>query len=158
MLSDDVPPGPLLLDTDVLSYLIANRGDAATFAALISDHPIALAFAVVGELRAWAIARNWGAESKARLEATIRQYVVYVPDDATTERYAELHAHPQIGGQLRGAPTRNQNDMCIAACSLARPERPPVVTNNLADYQLIARYFPLKLVNPRLQVGEPGWP
>lgn len=158
MNSSDVPAGPLLLDTDVYSYFTARAPQAVAFEPLVNGHPLALSFATVGELRAGAIRRHWGATSISQLENSMRQCVILTADDAVTQRYAELHAHPQVGGQLKGAPTRHQNDMWIAACSLARPERPPVVTNNLTDYQLIAQHFPLRLVHPSLSKGDAGWP
>lgn len=158
MKASEVPSGPLLIDTDVFSYLLARDGKGAPFRPLITGHALALAFATVGELRAGAIRNRWGAQSRTHLETAMRQCVVLVADDAITQQYAELHAHPQVGGQLRGAPARHHNDMWIASCSLARPEHPPVVTNNLVDYQLIAMHFPLRLVHPALNRGDPGWP
>jgi hypothetical protein len=35
-----------------------------------------------------------------------------------------------------------------AACALAQPRPLPIVTNNLNDFQAIAKHFPLRLVHP----------
>ncbi|HVQ96229.1 MAG TPA: hypothetical protein VMU51_34745 [Mycobacteriales bacterium] len=47
----EVPAGPLLVDTDVFSFLRLGKGRHADFAALIDGHVLAMSFAVTNNLR-----------------------------------------------------------------------------------------------------------
>jgi len=52
---DEVPSGPLAVDTDAFSAVHWGRGRRDEFAALIAGHPLAMPFPVVGELKVGAI-------------------------------------------------------------------------------------------------------
>jgi hypothetical protein len=52
---EDVPPGPLLIDTDVFSWVTWKRGRHEEYDALLECHVLALSFAKVAELRAGVI-------------------------------------------------------------------------------------------------------
>lgn len=49
---EDVPDGPLLIDTDVVSYWLMGTGLGNAFGALVAGHEQAVSFATVVEL--WA--------------------------------------------------------------------------------------------------------
>lgn len=51
----EVPDGPLLVDTDVVSYWVAGADRGGAFAALVEGHELAISFATHGELLANAI-------------------------------------------------------------------------------------------------------
>jgi len=53
--TDDVPDGPLLIDTDVFSWIIWERNRFEEFRNLIQGHLLAVSFATVGELRSGAV-------------------------------------------------------------------------------------------------------
>lgn len=89
MRPEDVPPGPLLVDTDAFSWITWQRGLAAEFARLIEGHVVALSFASVGELRAGALVNEWGEKRRQALEDRIAQYIVLEATDAVTRRFAE---------------------------------------------------------------------
>lgn len=145
MLTEDVPSGPLLVDTDAFSFMLTRRGRHEEFAALVTDHLLALSFATVGELRAGAARARWGPVRLEPLEFRIAATVVLRSSDEVIARYAALHA--RFSGRLKRGGT---NDMWTAACALAQPESPPIVTNNLADFQTMAGEFPLQIIHPDL--------
>lgn len=60
MKPEEVPPGPLLVDTDVFSWITWQRGPFREFDALVEGHVLALSFATVAELRAGAIIGKMG--------------------------------------------------------------------------------------------------
>jgi predicted nucleic acid-binding protein len=140
---EDVPEGPLLVDTDVATWLAYDRGRYAEFGPLVEDHLLALSFASVAELRAGAVIAQLGERRRQMLESIIGRYVVITATDEVTRQWAELHA--RFRDRLKGGGV---NDMWIAACSLAQPTPIPVVTGNLSDFQTIAEEFPLPLVHP----------
>lgn len=140
----DVPPGPLAVDTDAFSFIHLRRGRHAEFAALIQGHPLALPFAVVGELKVGAIRGGLGSKRWAALNADIATCVVIPTDARVVDNWAELHA--RFLGRLKDGGI---NDLWVAACCLVHGL--PLVTNNLRDYQTIAGEFPdLRLVHPDL--------
>jgi predicted nucleic acid-binding protein len=143
---EQVPHGPLLVDTDVFSWVTWGRQRHAEFGALIQGHVLALSFATVGELRAGALRAGWGESRRQRLEDRIaQQYVILTATDKVTMKFAQVYA--RFSGQLKRGGV---NDMWTAACALAQPEPPPIVTGNLSDFQIIAKEFPLRLVHPDL--------
>ncbi len=50
MTPEDVPEGPLVVDTDVASWLGWSRATGDRFAPLVAGHVLALSFATVAEL------------------------------------------------------------------------------------------------------------
>ncbi len=146
MKPEEVPEGPLLVDTDVFSWVTWRRHRYAEFDELIKGHTLAISFATAGELRAGAIIGRWTEARRQQLEDRISQhYVVLTATDAVTARWAEIYA--RLRDQLKGGGI---NDMWTASCALAQPVPPPIVTGNLSDFSHIAAEFPLRLIHPDL--------
>lgn len=144
MRPEDVPAGPLAVDSDVFSYLHLKESRHIEFGALVAGHPLALPFPVVGELRVLGLRSGWNEPRRARLAADIAKHVVLPVDDRVVERWATMRA--QLMSQLKGDGI---NDLWIAACCLVY--RLPIVTNNLSDFEKIASVEPkLKIVHPDL--------
>ena len=141
----DVPAGPLLVDTDVFSWIAWSRDRHAEFGALVKGHVLALSFATVAELRAGAIIANWREPRKKRLEELIASYVVVPVTDRVTREWAAIYK--EFRSQLRGDGI---NDMWTAACALAQDPPLPVATGNLSDFARVATKFPLQLIHPDL--------
>ena len=138
---EDVPQGPLCVDTDVFRYLhVGKRPHLDEFQQLVRSHVLVLSFATVGEVRAWSLHHKFGDRRRQELEQKILDhYVVLTPTDAVVRAYAQLHA--RFTGRLSQG---GQNDMWTAACALAQPSPLPVVTNNLGDFTTIAEESPSK--------------
>jgi predicted nucleic acid-binding protein len=99
-------------------------------------------FPVVGELKVGAIRGNLGAVRLAALNAAIAACVVIPSDARVVDQWAELRA--KLINQLKG---EGINDLWVAACCLVH--NLPLVTNNLSDYQSIARVAPaLQIIHP----------
>jgi tRNA(fMet)-specific endonuclease VapC len=142
--ASDVPPGPLLVDTDVFSWVSTGSGRAPDFLPLLRGHVLAVSFVTVAEARKGALAANWGAPKRAALEAALRNYLVVQADDRVCSAWADLAAG------LTSTPLKGEgvNDMWIAACALAQNPPMPVATGNLSDFGKIAAKFPLVVVHP----------
>lgn len=144
MRTEDVPEGPLLVDTDVFSWVTWRRGPYREFDALIEGHTLALSFATVGELRAGALKANYGEKKWRQFEGRIAQmYVVLTSTDPVTSKFGDIYA--RFRDQLKGGGV---NDIWTAACALAQPQPPPIVTGNLSDFERIATEFPLQIIHP----------
>jgi predicted nucleic acid-binding protein len=137
----DVPDGPLAVDTDVFSFVHWGRGRHAEFAALITGHPLAMPFPVVGELKVGAIRGGLGKRRRDELNAAIAACVVIPSDARVVEQWAQMRA--RLMNRLKG---EGINDLWIAACCLVHDL--PLVTANRGDFGTIAVEFPLRLVHP----------
>jgi predicted nucleic acid-binding protein len=138
---DEVPVGPLVIDTDVASWLRTGRPRAEEFRPFVRGHVLCLSFATVGELWAGAEIGGWTQARRDGLQAFIRTHVVLPVDEAVTRRWAAIHA--ALRDQI------DVNDEWIAACALAQTPVLPIVTGNVRHFRPIADRFPeLVIVHP----------
>jgi tRNA(fMet)-specific endonuclease VapC len=70
----------VLVDTDVVSFLIKGDSRSLAYAPLLQGHSLALSFMTVAELYQWAAVRKWGARRRAQLDQTLNNYLV-IPVD-----------------------------------------------------------------------------
>ena len=77
MTPDDVPPGPIVVDTDVVSWVAWRRGRYLEFESFLTNRVVALSFATVGELYMGAERAGWGTERRAALDLVIRRRVKF---------------------------------------------------------------------------------
>ncbi|MGO9789284.1 MAG: PIN domain-containing protein [Solirubrobacteraceae bacterium] len=140
---DDVPAGPLAVDTGVFSWIHNQRGRHADFAPLIAGHPLALPFSVVGELKAGAIRGKLGEKRLESLEAGIAACVVIPSDARIVEMWAEIYS------RFLGRKGGGLNDIWAAACCISFGL--PIVTDDLGDFGQMTVEFPqLRIVHPDL--------
>lgn len=141
-----MPAGPLLIDTDVISYWIAGAQEGADFLSLVGAREQAISFATYGELLANAHRNRWGERRLKDLHSRLRSFTVLPYNEAVVELWARMHA--KLSGHLhRGGA----NDMWTAACALTMQPQLPVVTNNRKDFETIAAAFSdLRIVHPNL--------
>lgn len=144
MQPEDVPDGPLAIDTDAFSWMHWGRGRHAEFAALIAGHPLAMPFAVVGELKVFAIRAGLQQKRLDALDRAIGACVVIPSDARVVEVWAGLRS--KLINQLKG---EGINDLWIAACCLVHDL--PIVTGNRGDFEQIQKVAPeLTIVHPDL--------
>jgi predicted nucleic acid-binding protein len=144
MSPEDVPDGPVLVDTDVATWLLLGQEGAAPWKPLLRGHVLALSFVNVGELMALPVSRSWGANRVDTWRNAIRTRFVVVPFDARiTDLWALMHVKYRGHLQRGGA-----NDLWIAATALAVDPILPLATNNLSDFSKVAADHPLTVVHP----------
>lgn len=73
MTPEDVPGGPLCVDTDVFSFLYGRRGRHTEFRSLVEGHLLVVSFATVGELRAGAMRAGWAEARRQQLDRVLRE-------------------------------------------------------------------------------------
>lgn len=150
MRPEDVPAGPLLVDTDVATWLLVDSDRASPWKPLLRGHLLAISFANVDELLALPISRTWGESRTKDWTEAIRSTFVVVPFSAkVAELWAPLHVRYRGHLHKGGA-----NDLWVAATALAATPQRPVATNNLSDFQKLADGSSLRLVHPSLNAGE----
>ncbi len=141
MSPEDVPDGPLLVDTDVASWIRTGSPKAGPFKPLLREHLLCLSFASVGELWAGAEKAGWGSRRRDGLASFIRSHVTLPADEEVTRHWGRIHAlfRDQV----------DVNDEWIAACALAQTPALPIVTGNRRHFSPVALRFPeLIVVHP----------
>jgi tRNA(fMet)-specific endonuclease VapC len=120
----------LLLDTNIVSYLMKGTPQAKLYQNYLSGKTLAISFITVGELWAGAEHARWGEQKRKRLESILRNFVVIPYDYEIAKRYGEVVAHrKRIGKPISFA------DAWIAACALRH--QVTLVTHNAKDFQAI---------------------
>ena len=145
MRGEDVPPGPLLVDTDVFSWITWQRGRFREFDDLVEGRILALSFATVAELRAGVLIGAWGDKRRRIIEERIAQYVVLTATDAVTHRFSEVYA--RFRNQLKGDGRQRHVGGCHGACPAgphAHRYRQPV---RLRTHRT---EFPLVIIHPEI--------
>ena len=72
MTPDGVPDGPLLVDTDVVSYWTVQSQRGEAFTELVAGHELAVSFATYGELLANGYRNRWGDRRMQMLQTRLR--------------------------------------------------------------------------------------
>lgn len=143
---EDVPDGPLLVDTDVVSYVHAQSDRHGEFEPLLDGHLLVISFATYAEFLGRGVRARLGARRMDGLRATLSRYVVLPYSVQVAETWAQVA--PSVRGHLHAG---GANDLWTAASAAAHDPPLPVVTNNLSDFRAIHQHLPrLSLVHPDL--------
>lgn len=120
----------LILDTNIVSYLMKGGELAPIYAPRVAGKLLAIAFVTVGEMYFGAEYKKWGAAKRKQLETTLRNFVVVPYDHDIARCYGKLVAERK----RRGEPI-STNDAWIAACAVRHAV--PLVTHNAKDFENI---------------------
>ena len=145
MKPSDVPEGPIVVDTGVVSHLHYGRGRHEEWRALFGESPLFLSFASAGELWHGAEKVKLGNANRAMLDATIRSYYPITGNDDVAQIFGRLMAW--LEDQLKKGGI---NDLWIAASALALDPPAAVATLDLNDFKKIVAVSGLTLIHPDL--------
>jgi tRNA(fMet)-specific endonuclease VapC len=71
---------PLVIDTDVVSYLYKRDTRARLYEPHLNNPPFIISFMTLAELRRWTLERNWGAKRREELEEYLTRNLVLHSD------------------------------------------------------------------------------
>jgi predicted nucleic acid-binding protein len=120
----------VLLDTDVVSYLLKGDSRREPYARHLLDRELAIAIMTVAELFQWAAMRKWGESRVQQMEGWLGRVTILPVDIETCRAWASVRTHRSSLG-LSISP----QDAWIAATALRY--QLPLVTHNAGDYQRI---------------------
>ena len=90
---------PLVLDTDVLSFLYKRDTRAKLYETHLNDPPFIVSFMSLAELRRWALERNWGEKRRKELEEYLARYLILHSDDQMCDRWAQAINSARLSGR-----------------------------------------------------------
>lgn len=151
MSPEGVPSGPLLVDTDVLSWMALREGRAEEFARLIVGHEAFVSFVTLAEVRTLLAMNVLTPDSHKALTAALGGYTVLPTRvDHIVAEWVKLRAATISSGSADDRE-RRQNDTWIAACALSVEPPLPIVTGNLRDFVPLAdATSSLRIIHPDL--------
>jgi predicted nucleic acid-binding protein len=109
---------PVVVDTDVVSYLFKRDTRAAHYEPHLLGRAPVVSFMTVAELDAWALQRNWGRRTRQRLERHLTRFTFHYPDRELCRVWAAV----MTAGRRSGRPIAPADSWIAAtAPSLERP-------------------------------------
>ena len=121
----------LIVDTDVVSFLLKGDTRAQLYHPHLQDKTLALSFMTIAELYPWAYVRDWGKRKLTRLEEQLHRYVIVPFDNDLCRQWARIC----VERRRLGRPISVQ-DAWVAATALRHSC--PLVTHNGDDFSDIA--------------------
>lgn len=139
----------ILLDTDVLSFLLRGDPQAKPYArSIVGSFPV-ITFQTRAELLRWPLERHWGKGREAKMRQHLQSYPVIESGPELGQKWAELRA---VGRQL--GRTVGDGDIWIAAAALVYGI--PLATHNRRHFswmvdlglKLVCHAPPLNSLDP----------
>jgi tRNA(fMet)-specific endonuclease VapC len=115
----------LLLDTNIVSYLMRSDPLARVYRPHLANHSLAISFMTLAELYEGAFRRNWGVDKRRYLDEIHRLFVVIPPDRNLCARWGEVR-------WMRGRQPISGEDAWVAATAIEYGC--PLVTHNARDF------------------------
>ena len=161
MTATGVPPGAVLVDTDVVSWLALGEGRAEEFGKLLVGQELFISFVTTAEIRTLLAMNVLSADGQAALAAPAAALAAALSDYTVLDltlaevisEWAKLRsstARSTTPDDRERRQKRRQNDTWIAACAPSQPVPLPVVTGNLRDSQVLADASALTVMHPDL--------
>jgi tRNA(fMet)-specific endonuclease VapC len=122
----------VVVDTDVASYLFNWHSSAKALSDALRGFDLMLSFMTVAEMRAGAIAAQWGIRRRSVLDRFIRGFRVAYANDTMCSEWDRIRA----ASRALGRPVSPQ-DAWVAAAAVDL--NAPLATNNQKDFQGIDR-------------------
>ena len=118
---------PVVLDTDVVSFLFKSDTRAQTYLPLLQDRQWFISFMTEAELEQWALLANWSEKRVDWLRLFLSHFVVVPSSHDLVLKWAEA----MVGARRNGRRIETA-DAWIAATALLYDV--PLLTHNKADY------------------------
>jgi predicted nucleic acid-binding protein len=123
---------PVVVDTDVVSFLFKNHSLAPAYHDILAGRPLAISLLTLAEIEYGMEAKNWGATRRDLMRRFLTRFTLLPPDAETARTWARIKS----GCEQRGRPIAFA-DAWIAAAALQL--NVPLVTHNAKDYRAVER-------------------
>ena len=121
---------PIVVDTDVISYLFKSHPLATAYQNILAGRPLAVSIITVAEIEYGIEVKNWGTARRDLMRRFLDRFTVLSPDEHT----ARMWAHVKSSCEKLGRPITFA-DAWIAAAALQL--NVPLATHNLRDFAVV---------------------
>jgi tRNA(fMet)-specific endonuclease VapC len=104
----------ILLDTDVVSYLLNRHPLASAYEQLLIDRTPMVSFMTVAEMYRGALKKNWGPKRIAELDSHLRQFAIVPYSFQVCVAFARI-----VNSAERSGRPMTTADAFIAACAVS---------------------------------------
>jgi tRNA(fMet)-specific endonuclease VapC len=118
---------PVVLDTDVVSFLFKGDSRAQSYIQDLHNRQWLVSFMTEAELEQWALLANWNAQRISLLRTFLQRFAVIPSSRDLVLKWAEV----MVAGRRSGRRIENA-DAWIAATALLYEA--PLLTHNKSDY------------------------
>ena len=118
---------PIVLDTDVVSFLFKNDSRSQLYLPLMDNRQWFISFMTEAELEQWALLANWGEKRIEWLRLFLSSFAIVPSSHDLVLKWAEA----MVGARRNGRRIETA-DAWIAATALLYDA--PLLTHNKADY------------------------
>lgn len=134
----------IVLDTDVLSFMLGEASEFADLEGLLKDKKIVLSFAAVLEIEFWFAPDKKRYQFLAARKECLEKCEVYHSSTSLIHRAVSLSIH--LVEKAGRKPRKHWSDIWVAATALELGI--PLVTNNIKDFKKIEAPG-LKILHPQ---------
>jgi tRNA(fMet)-specific endonuclease VapC len=124
------PTTPVVVDTDVVSFVFKNHSLAPAYEAILAGRPLAVSLITLAEIEYGMEAKNWGAVRRDLMRRFLTRFTPLLPDIETARAWARIKYGCKEKGRLITFA-----DAWIAAATVQL--NIPLVTHNARDYQAV---------------------
>jgi tRNA(fMet)-specific endonuclease VapC len=121
---------PVVVDTDVVSFLFKSHSLAPTYQAILADRALAVSLFTVAEIEYGMEAKSWGATRRDLMRRFLARFTTLLPDAETARVWARIKS----GCEKKGRPI-TFTDAWIAAAALQLNVR--LATHNAGDFEAV---------------------
>ena len=132
---------PVVVDTDVVSFLFKNHSLAPSYQAILAGKALAVSLITLAEIEYGMEAKNWGASRRDLMRRFLARFTLLFPDTETTRVWARIKS----GCEKKGRPITFA-DAWIAAAAVQL--HVPLTTHNARDYGAVENLTILTATTP----------
>ena len=121
---------PVVVDTDVVSFLFKAHPLASAYQAILAGRSLAVSLITLAEIEYGMEAKNWGASRRDLMRRFLARFTPLIPDTETARAWARI----KRGCEKKGRPI-SFADAWIAAAAVQL--NIPLVTHNVSDYETV---------------------
>ena len=121
---------PVLVDTDVVSFLFKAHCLAPAYQAILAGRSLAVSLITLAEIEYGMEARNWGSSRRDLMSRFLARFTALLPDTETARAWARI----KRGCEKKGRPI-SFADAWVAAAAVQL--NIPLVTHNASDYAAV---------------------
>ncbi len=121
---------PVVVDTDVVSFLFKSHSLAPAYRAILAGRPLAVSLFTLAEIEYGMEARNWGANRRDLMRRFLARFTTLLPDADTARVWAQI----KNSCEKKGRPMTFA-DAWIAAAAVQI--NVPLATHNATDFEAV---------------------